>query len=109
MFYAHAAMTVGARGLAEHVFVWRIVLIDEELIGKVEADAAKRIPLARWLVYPDRPLAVATNSQSHPREHRRILRKGGKIFVVDNGRWYIPRRIERDVLHGLCQQRSCVS
>ena len=55
MFYAHAAMTVGANGLAKHVFVRCVVLIDEVLIWKVEAHAAKRIALARWLIYSIEP------------------------------------------------------
>jgi hypothetical protein len=75
MLYAHAAMTVGAHGFAEHVFVWRVVLINEELIGKIEAHAAKRIPLARWLIYSDRSVAVVANPQSHPPEDRRISRE----------------------------------
>jgi hypothetical protein len=46
IFYAHAAVTVGAYGFAKQIFVWRVVLINKELIGKVEAHAAKRIPIA---------------------------------------------------------------
>ena len=53
ILYAHAAMTVSAYGLAKQMFVWRVVLINQELIWKVETHAAKCIPVARWLIYSD--------------------------------------------------------
>ena len=62
VLHAHAAMTVGAYGLVKQIFVRRVMLINEELIWKVEAHAAKRIALARWLIYSDRTIAVAADS-----------------------------------------------
>src|SRR5262249_32109961 len=66
------------------------------------------IPIARWLIYSDRAVAVAADSQADAREGGWISSESRKVFVSDNGRRYIPRRIERDVLHGLCQQGSRV-
>ena len=54
-------MTVSADGLAKQIFVRRIVLIDEELIWKIEPHAAKRISIARWLIFSNRAVAVATD------------------------------------------------
>jgi hypothetical protein len=115
-------MTIGACRLAKQIFVWRVVLINEELIWKVEAHAAERIPIARWLIDSNRAVAVAANSQADPRERGRISREGRKIFVSDNGRRHIPRRIKRDVLprgsrpsprgceilHSTCRERKTV-
>ena len=101
-------MTINAYGLAKQIFVWRVVLIDQELIRKIEAHPAKRIPIARWLIYSDRAVAVSANSQANAREGSRISGESRKVFVSDNGRRYIPRRIERDVLYRLCQHGSCV-
>jgi hypothetical protein len=53
ILYAHTAMTISAYRLAKQIFVRRVVLVDQELIWKVEAHAAKRIPIARWLIYSD--------------------------------------------------------
>jgi hypothetical protein len=97
ILYAHAAMTISAYGLAKQIFVWRVVLIDQELIRKIEAHPAKCIPIARWLIYSDRAVAVSANSQANAREGSRISGESRKVFVSDNGRRYIPRRIERDV------------
>src|SRR6476620_58855 len=108
ILYTHAAVTISADGLAKQIFVRRIVLINQELIWKIEAHAPKCITVARWLIYSDRAVAVAANSQSDPRERGWISGESRKIFVSDSRRWYIPRRIERDVLYRLCQQGSCV-
>ena len=53
ILHAHATMTVSADRLAKQVFVRRIVMINEKSIWKIEAHATERIPLARWLVYPN--------------------------------------------------------
>ena len=91
ILYAHAAMTVSACELAKQIFVWRVVLINEKLIWKVEAHAAKRIPIARWLIYSDRAVAVAANSQADPRERGWIARKRWKIFfrIIDGGTFHV--------------------
>ena len=41
----HAAMTVSALVQREHVFVRRIVLINQKFIGEIEANPAERVAL----------------------------------------------------------------
>ena len=93
--------------LAKQIFVWRVVLINEKLIWKVEAHAAKRIPIARWLIYSDRAVAVAADSQADPRERGWIWRKRWKIFISDNRRRYIP--VGLNVMYFMVSARSGVA
>jgi hypothetical protein len=46
-------MAVGASGLFKKVLVGRVMLVNEEAVWEIEADAAERIALARRLVNAD--------------------------------------------------------
>jgi hypothetical protein len=46
-------VAIGASGLFEQILVGRVVLIDQEPVREIEADAAKRIALAGRLVDAD--------------------------------------------------------
>ena len=49
ILHPHAAVAVGAHVMREQVLVRRVVLIDQEPVREVEADAAERIGFARRL------------------------------------------------------------
>ena len=84
-------MTVGAYGFAKQIFVWRVVLINEELIWKVEAHAAERIPIARWLIDSNRAVAVATDSQADARKRGWISGETGRYSfrIMDGGTFHV--------------------
>ena len=94
--------------LREQLLVRRVVLIDQEAVREIEADAAERVALARRLEDADRAVVVVTDLQSDPRQRARIARQRRQIFVADDRRRHVPGRIDRDVFHRLGQQRRGV-
>ncbi len=98
-------MAEGALVLGEQMLVRRVVLIDQELVGEVEADAAERVALARRLRDVHAAVAVLRQLQAHALEHRRVLLQRRQILVVDDRGRHVPCRVDRDVLHRLGQFR----
>ena len=98
-------MAEGALFLGEQVLVRRVVLIHEELVREVEADAAEGIGFAGRLRDADAAVGGARELEAHAVEHGRVLRQGGQIFVVDDRRRHVPGRIDGDELHRLRQFR----
>ena len=90
----------------EQALVGRVVLVNEELVGKIKANTAERISLAWWLKNVDRPVAVMLNPQPDAGERIGILPQGRPLFVSDNRRRNVPSWIDRDKFHLLAQQRS---
>ena len=85
------------------------MLIHQEFVWKIEADAPKRIGFARWLRDVDAAVAGAFKLQSHALQHGGILLQSRQILIV-NDRWgHVPCRIDRDELHGLGQKRRRVN
>ena len=99
-------MAVGALGVGEQVLVRRVVLIDQELVGEVEAHAAERVGLAGRLRDVHAAVLVLRQVEAHPLEHGRILLQGRQIFVVDDRRRHVPGRVDGDVFHRLRQKRG---
>ena len=89
--------------MREQVLVRRVVLVDQELVREVEADAAKRVAGARRLRDVHAAVAVLRQPQAHPLQHGRILLQRRQIFVVDDRRRHVPGRIDGDELHRLRQ------
>src|SRR6516164_7330313 len=58
ILHAHAAMAVSAHIVREHVLVRRVVLIDQEPVGEVEAYSSERVGLARRLIDVHAAVAV---------------------------------------------------
>ena len=58
ILHPHAAVAEGALVMGEQVLVRRVVLIDQELVREVEADAAERVAVARRLRDVDRAVGV---------------------------------------------------
>ena len=63
VLHPHAAMAVGAHGVVEQFLVRRVVLIDQEAIREVEADAAERVSLAGRLEDADRTVGIVADFQ----------------------------------------------
>ena len=109
ILYPHAAVAEGAFFLGEQMLVRGVVLIDQELVGEVEADAPERVGFARRLRDVNRAVAALLQPQPHALQHGRVLLQRRQILVVDDRRRYVPGRIDRDELHGLAQQRRGVN
>ena len=71
VLHPHAAVAVGPRVMREQLLVRRVVLIDQEAVREIEADAAERIALARRLEDADRAVLVAADLQADPRQRAR--------------------------------------
>ena len=56
ILHAHAAVTERPLVIGEQVFIRRVVLIDQEFVGEIEANAAERVLIARRL--PDADAAI---------------------------------------------------
>src|ERR1039458_8364474 len=83
VLHPHAAMAVGALFLCEQILVRRVVLVDQELVGEVEADAAERIAGARRLRDVDGAVRVLRQLQADAIERLRVLLQRRQIFVLD--------------------------
>ena len=105
ILHPHAAVAVGARVVREQVLVRRVVLVDQEAVREVEADAAERVGFARRLGDVHAAVAVVLDLEAHARQHGRILLQRRQIFVVHDRRRHVPGRVDGDVLHRLGQQR----
>ncbi len=99
-------MAEGALVPGEQVLVRRVVLIDQELVREIEADAAERIGFAGRLRDVHRAVAVLLELEAHALKHGRVLLQRRQVFVVDDRRRHVPGRIDRDVLHRLREQRG---
>src|SRR5437763_4893428 len=73
IFDPHAAVAVGALLLGEQIFVRGIVLIDQELVGEIEADAPERVLLAGRLEDMDRAVAIVFDLEPDPLQRHRLL------------------------------------
>src|SRR3569623_67188 len=105
VLHAHAAMAERTLRLREQVLVRRVVLVDQELVREVEADAAERIGFAWRLRDVDGAIAVARELQAHALKHGGVLLQRRQVLIVDD-RWrHIPCWIDGDVLHRLRQER----
>ena len=91
--------------MREQVLVRRVVLIDQELVREIEADAAERVGLARRLRDVHAAVRPLLQLQAHALEHGRILLQRRQVFVVDDRRRHVPGRVDGDVLHRLREER----
>ena len=94
--------------MCKQMLVRRVVLVDQERIREVEADAAERVAFARRLGNVHAAVAVALQLETHALQHGRILLQGRQIFVVDDRRRHVPGRVDGDELHRLRQKRRGV-
>ncbi len=101
----HAAMAECALVLVKQVLVRRIVLINQEFIWEIEANATQRIGLAWRLIDMHGAVPIVLHLEAHTTEYRRVLRQGRQVFIVDNRRRHVPGWVEGDEFHRLAEQR----
>ena len=104
ILHAHAAVAVGAHLVGEIILVRGVVLIHQETVGEVEANASQRVARTRRLPNRDAAAAVAY-AQPHAGKHGGILRQRRQILVMYDGRRYVPGRIDGDEFHRFAQER----
>src|SRR5512139_1256322 len=75
------------------------MLINQKLVGEVEADAAERVAGARWLPDVDGSILVLSYLQADAIECLRVRLQRRQIFVLDDRGRHIPGRIDGDELH----------
>jgi Ni,Fe-hydrogenase III large subunit len=73
-------MAVGALVTREQVFVGRVVLVDEELVREVEADAAERITGSRRLRNMNCAVGILRQLEADALERLRVLLQRRQIF-----------------------------
>src|SRR6516165_7433544 len=73
ILYLHAAVAFGTPIIGEKLFLVRVVLVDQKLVGKIEADLAERVLFTRWLGKVNGAIWVVTYVQSHSLQYCRIL------------------------------------
>src|SRR6266487_6907890 len=87
------------------MFMRRVMLVNEEFVREIEANASERISLAWGLENMDRSVAVVLNPQADPRQRHGVLSQGRQILVLHNGRRNVPGRVDGDELHLLADER----
>ena len=77
-------MAVSALVAGKEVFVRRIVLVDQELVGEVETDTTERIAGAGRLRDVDGAIRILRQLQPDAVKRLRIFLQSREVFFLDN-------------------------
>ena len=77
--------------MGEQVLVRRVVLVHQELVGEVEADAAERVAVARRLPDAHGAVRILLDLEADALHRLRILRSAGRysFWMIDGGTFQV--------------------